>query len=99
MEKKINNRIDMYQGLFTVLIFDGESKIVTIEDEPAIKPKRYNTAQVRPYVEDPEEVAVRFVSYSNKAIANFRDVDEGFAPFLSATDSSESISDTSKSSK
>ena len=54
--------------------FDADTKIVLIEEDPGKAPKRYSTAQVKPYVNDPEEVAVNFMSSLNKAIAYYRDV-------------------------
>ena len=96
MEKQINNRIGTYRGPFTVLSFDANSKIVLIEEEPGKAPKRYNTAQVKPYIEDPEEIAVNFMSSLNKAIANYRDVDDGGAHHSSTTHTSESTAGTSK---
>ena len=61
MEKQIKNRIGIYQGPFTVRSLDAGLKIVLIEEEPDKAPKRYNTAQVKPYIEDPEEVTVNFM--------------------------------------
>ena len=53
--------------------------------------------QVNPCIEDPKEVAVNFMSSLNKAIANYRDVDDGGAHYSSATCSSESTEDIYKS--
>ena len=52
---------------------------------------------MKPYVNDPEEVAVNFMSSLNKAIANYRDVDDGGAHYSSPTCSSESTADKFKS--
>ena len=74
MERQINNRIGFYRGPFTVLSYDSNSKIVLIEEEPGKAPKRYSTAQVKPYVEDVEEIAVNFMSSLNKAVCSYRDI-------------------------
>ena len=68
-----------------------------IEEEPGKAPKRYNTAQVKPYVEDSEEVAVNYMSSLNKAIANFRDVDDCGEHYSYTNYSSESTAGKSRS--
>ena len=52
--------------------------------------KSYITAQVKLYIDYPEEVAVNFTSSLNKAIANYRDVDDGGPHYSSTTCSFES---------
>ena len=66
-EKQINNRVSMYRSPFTVFSSDADSKIAVIEEELGEAPKRYNTAQVRLYAEDPEEVAASFIASHSKA--------------------------------
>ena len=67
----------IYRCPFTVLSYLADSKIVLIEGEPGKAPKRYNTVQVELYVEDPEEVAINFVSSHGKAFADQRDEEDG----------------------
>ena len=98
MEKQVNNRISTYRSSLTVLSFDADLKRVLIEQKLGKAPNRYKTAQVKPYIEDPEEVAVNFMLSLNKAIANYRNVGCCGAHYSSATCSSESTADTSKSS-
>ena len=62
-------------------------------------PSRYRTAQVKPYFEDSEEVSVNYTSSFNKAIANYRSVDDGGVHYCFTTYSFESTSVTSKSSE
>ena len=66
VEKPINSRIGIYRGSFTVLSCDADSKIVFIEEETGKAPKRYSTAQVKPYADNSEEVAVNFMSSLSK---------------------------------
>ena len=47
---------------------------------------------MKPYVDDPEEVAVNLMSSHNKAIAYYRDVDDGGVLLSPATDTFESSS-------
>ena len=96
MKKQINIRIGTYRSQVTVLSFDVNSKIVLIEEKLRKAPNKYNTAQVRSYIEDPEEVAVNFMLSLNKAIANYRDVDNGFAHYSCTTFISESSKVTLK---
>ena len=72
-----------------MLSYDSDSKIVLIEEEPVKEPKRYNTTQVKPYVENPEEVAVNLMSFLSKIIDYYSDVDDGGALYPFATDISE----------
>ena len=74
----------MNRGPFTVFSYDADPKIVLIEEEPGKVPKRYNTALVKPFVNDTEKVTVNFVTSLNKAIANYRDFDDGGISYLHA---------------
>ena len=67
----------IYRRPFIVLSFNADSKIMLIKEEPGEAPKRYYTAQVKPHLEDPEEVAVNFMSSLGKAIENYRDIGDG----------------------
>ena len=69
----------MYRGSFTMLSFDAYSKVVLIEEQLGKILKRYYTAQVKPFVEDPEDVAVIFMSYLSKAIYSYRIFYDGSA--------------------
>ena len=69
MEKQVNNPISIYLSPFTARSFDDDCKILPIEEEPGNKSEIYNTAQVKPYLGDPEEVAVNFISLISMAIA------------------------------
>ena len=51
---------------------------------------------MKPYIEKPKEVVVNFMLSLNKAIANYRDVEDGGAQYSSTTCSSESTAGTSK---
>ena len=57
----------------------ADSKIVVIKEIPGGAMKRYNTQQVKQYVEYSEEVAASFTLSLNKAIANYRDISESGA--------------------
>ena len=69
-----------------MLSFHSYSMIVLIEEDPGKTTVRYGTAQGKPYVEDPEYVAVSLISSPRKAIAWYRYVYYCGAQYLSPTE-------------
>ena len=68
---------------------DENPMIVLIEAELGKAPRIYSAAEVKPYVEDLEEVTTNFMSSLGKAIINKRDVIDGCAQYSYSSDCSE----------
>ena len=76
IERQINNLTVVYRSTFRVFIFNAYSKFPLVEEKPSTAHKRDSTMQVKPYVDEPEEVTVNFMLAMVKAITDYRHLED-----------------------
>ena len=67
-EKIVNNRIGEFIGPFPVLAYEPHSKIVVVNQNG--EKKRYTTAQIRPYIPEPDVVQDSITELNMQGLAD-----------------------------